>query len=319
MGEGSDEEFLQDLLSSHRQPSRRKDNDEEEFLKDLLSSFRHSSRSHPITSHINRYLLPNQMPQGLGPKADKRTVVASTHGEKTITENRRQSTDSKEPKTKQQRTGDEQLMTLMTPTLTTKSQPTISGRTNVARQLDVPVPKGVLWDVCSFNSCLTVKTVVELVKQRIQIRLAQFKPACFKIGIASDPESRFHDGYINEGYAFMEVLWCSTPANCVAVETDSVDLFIGTVGCHNATRGSGGVDATREDYQQHVYVVFSPISFLIKFRLERVRGLLARVQRTGLPMFSRLTGRIELTEAAPAQPGTAIKGLYPHTCQARPA
>ena len=154
-----------------------------------------------------------------------------------------------------------------------KERTDISGRTNVARQLDVPVPMGVLWDVCSFNACLTVKTVVELVKQRIQFRLAQFKPACFKIGIASDPESRFHDGYINEGYAFMEVLWCSTPANCVAVETDSVDLFIGAMGCHNATRGGGGVDATRKDYQQHVYVVFSPISFLINFRLERVRGL----------------------------------------------
>ena len=189
MGEDSDEEFLQDLLSSHRQPSRRKDNDEEEFLKDLLSSYRHSSRSHPITSHINSYLLTNQMPQRRQPKADKRTAVASTDGEKTITENPRQSTDSKEPKTKQQRTGDEKPTTLMTPTPTTKSQPTISGRTNVARQLDVPVPKGVLWDVCSFNACLTVKTVVELVKQRIQIRLAQFKPACFKIGIASDPES----------------------------------------------------------------------------------------------------------------------------------
>ena len=63
MGEDSDEEFLQALLSSHRQPSRRKDNDEEEFLKDLLSSYRHSSRSHPITSHINSYLLTNQMPQ----------------------------------------------------------------------------------------------------------------------------------------------------------------------------------------------------------------------------------------------------------------
>ena len=214
MGEDSDEEFLQDLLSSHQHPSRRKDSDEE-FLK--------------------------------------------------------------EPKTKRGRTGDEKPTTPMTSTPTTKNQPTISGRTDVARQLDVPVPMGVLWDVCSFNACLTVKTVVELVKQRIQIRLAQFKPACFKIGIASDPESRFHDpesrfhgGYINEGYAFMEVLWRSTPANCVAVQTDSMDLFIGAVGCHNATRDGGGVDATRKDYQQHVYVVFSPISFLIIFRLERV-------------------------------------------------
>ena len=225
----------------------------------------------PVTSTAT--FSPIKCHNDCNPKLTKGLLLQAPTANKTITESPRQSTDSKEPKTKQQRTGDEKLMTLMTPTPTTKSQPTISGRTNVARQLDVPVPKGVLWDVCSFNTCHTVKTVVELVKQRIQIRLAQFKPACFKIGIASDPESRFHDGYINEGYAFMEVLWCSTPANCVAVETDSVDLFIGAMGCHNATRGGGGVDATRKDYQQHVYVVFSPISFLINFRLERARGL----------------------------------------------
>ena len=237
MGEDSDEEFLQALLSSHRQPSRREDSDEE-FLQDLLSSHRQPSRRKDSDEEF-----------------------------------------LKEPKTKQRRTGDEKPTTPMTPTPTTKNQPTISGRTDVARQLDVPVPMGVLWDVCSFNACLTVKTVVKLVKQRIQIRLAQFKPACFKIGIASDPICRFHDGYIKEGYAFMEVLWRSTPAKCVAVETDSVDLFIGTVGCHNATRGGGGVDATREDYQQHVYVVFSPISFLIKFRLERERERRERGKR----------------------------------------
>ena len=151
----------------HRQPSRRKDNDEEEFLKDLLSSHRHSSPCHPITSHIDSYLLTNQTTQRLQPKADERTAVASTDDEKTITGHRRRRTDSKEPKTKRQRTGDEKPTTLMTPTPTTKSQPTISGRTNVARQLDVPVPMGVLWDVCSFNACLTVKTVVKLVKQRV--------------------------------------------------------------------------------------------------------------------------------------------------------
>ena len=266
----SDEEFLQDLLS------RPNDNDEEEFLKELLSSHRHSSL-HPFTCRID--VLTNQTPQRLQPKADERTAVASTDDEKTITEHRRRRTDSKEPRTKRQRTGHEKPTTLMTPTPTTESQPTISGRTTVARQLD-PVPMGVLWDVCSFNASLTVKAVVELVKQRIRIRLAQFKPACFKIGIASDPEGRFHDpesrfhgGYINEGYAFMEVLWRSTPAKCVAVETDSVDLFIGAVGCHNATRGGGGVNAMRKDYHQHVYVVFSPISFMINFRLERARGL----------------------------------------------
>ena len=86
MGEDSDEEFLQDLLSSHRQPSRRKDNDEEEFLKELLSSHRHSSPCHPITSHIDSYLLTNQTPQRLQPKADERIAVASADDEKTVTE-----------------------------------------------------------------------------------------------------------------------------------------------------------------------------------------------------------------------------------------
>ena len=109
-------------------------------------------------------------------------------------------------------------------------------------------------------------------KRRVEIRLAQFRPACFKIGIASDPEIRFHhrDGYVSEGYAFMEVLWRSTPANCVAVETISVDSYIGEAGCQNETRGGGGVNAKRDDYWQHVYVAFKPISFLDKFRSERV-------------------------------------------------
>ena len=260
MGEDSDEEFLQALLSNHQQPSRCEDSDEE-FLQDLLSSHRQPSRCEDSDEEFLQDLLSSHRHPSRRKDSDEEFL--------------------KEPKTKRGRTGDEKPTTPMTSTPTTKNQPTISGRTDVARQLDVPVPMGVLWDVCSFNAWLTVKTVVKLVKQRIQIRLVQFKPACFKIGIASDPICRFHDGYVKEGYAFMEVLWRSTPAKCVAVETDSVDLFIGTVGCHNATRGGGGVDATREDYQQHVYVVFSPISFLVKFRLERVRSLAATVQRTG--------------------------------------
>ena len=68
----------------------------------------------------------------------------------------------------------------------------------------------------------------------------------------------------------MEVMWRSTPANCVAVETDSVDFFMGKDSCHNLTRGGGGVNAKRDDYQQRVYVAFAPISFLAKFRSERV-------------------------------------------------
>ena len=32
----------------------------------------------------------------------------------------------------------------------------------------------------------------------------------------------------------------------------------------------GGVNAKRDDYWQHVYVAFKPISFLDKFRSERV-------------------------------------------------
>ena len=68
----------------------------------------------------------------------------------------------------------------------------------------------------------------------------------------------------------MEVLWRSTPASCVAVETSSVDFYIGEAGCQNETCGGGGVNAKRDDYWQHVYVAFKPISFLDKFRSERV-------------------------------------------------
>ena len=68
----------------------------------------------------------------------------------------------------------------------------------------------------------------------------------------------------------MDVVWRSTPANCVLVETISVDYYIRQLGCQNETRGGGGVNATRDDYWQHVYVAFKPISLLDKFRSERV-------------------------------------------------
>ena len=144
----------------------------------------------------------------------------------------------------------------------------------------VLVPTGVLWCFCSFDACLTVETVVQRVKECVGIRLAEFKPAGFKIGIASDPVIRFHHragGYRSEGYDFMDVVWRSTPANCVLVETISVDYYIGQLGCQNETRGGGGVYATREDYWQHVYVAFAPISFLDKFRRERVSRAPLRV------------------------------------------
>ena len=157
-------------------------------------------------------------------------------------------------------------------TSATKNHPTMSERADAAPQLPgVPVPIGVLWCFCSFDACLAVETVVQFVKRRVEIRLAQIRPACFKIGIASDPEIRFHhrDGYVSEGYAFMEVLWRSTPANCVAVETISVGSYIGEAGCQIETRGGGGVNAKRDDYWQHVYVAFAPISSLAEFRSER--------------------------------------------------
>ena len=82
----------------------------------------------------------------------------------------------------------------------------------------------------------------------------------------------------------MEVLWRSTPANCVAVETISVDSYIDEASCQNLTRGGGGVNAKRDDCQQHVYVAFAPISFLAKFRSERVSREPLRVGGTDAPV-----------------------------------
>ena len=106
-----------------------------------------------------------------------------------------------------------------------------------------------------------METVVQCVNMRVGNRLSQLRSDCFKIGIASDPEIRFHHraGYVSEGCAPMEVLWRSTPANCVAVEAISADSYIGQLGCQNETRGGGGVNAKRWDYWQHVYVAFAPI------------------------------------------------------------
>ena len=163
-------------------------------------------------------------------------------------------------------------------TPSTKKRPTMTGRAVAIRQLPgARVPTGVSWRFCSFDERLAVETVVQRVKRCVETRLAEFKPAGFKIGIASDPEIRFHHGYASEGYASMEVLWRSTPANCVPVETISVDSYIDEAGCQNLTRGGGGVNAKRDDYQQHVYVAFAPISFLAKFRSERVSRAPLRV------------------------------------------
>ena len=52
---------------------------------------------------------------------------------------------------------------------------------------------------------------------------------------------------------------------------------IGELGCQNETRGGGGVNAKRDDYQQHVYVAFTPISFLARFCSERVSRAPLRV------------------------------------------
>ena len=149
----------------------------------------------------------------------------------------------------------------------------MSGRAVATPQLpSARVPTGVLWRFYSFDERLAVETVVQRVKRRVKIMISQFRPDCFKIGVASDPEIRFHHraGYISEGYASMEVLWRSTPANCVAVETISVDYYIDEVGCQNLTSGGGGVNAKRDDYWQHVYVAFKPISLLDNFRSQRV-------------------------------------------------
>ena len=169
-------------------------------------------------------------------------------------------------------------------TPSTKNRPTMSGRTGAAPQLPgVPVANGVLWGFFLCDACLAVETVVQRVKRCVETRLAEFKPAGFQIGIASDPVIRFHHragGYRSEGYASMDVVWRSTLANCVLVETISVDYYIGQLGCQNETRGGGGVNATRDDYWQHVYVAFAPISFLDKFRRARVSRAPLRVGGT---------------------------------------
>ena len=173
-------------------------------------------------------------------------------------------------------------------TPSTTKRPTMSenDRAVAAPQLaGVRVPIGDLWCVCSRDARLAVETVVLHVQRRVEIRLAQGKPDCFKINITSDPEVRFHHrfGYISEGHAFMEVLWRSTPANCVAVETICVDYYIDVAGCRNLTRGGGGSNAQRHGSQQHMYAVFAPISFLAKFRRERVSRALLRVGGTDAP------------------------------------
>ena len=209
-------EFLGDLFKSHRQlmaRRQRSDDEAQQFLEELLSSFSSSHRQ------PKRRITDDEDP--IAKRLAESTTVASSREEATPVASSHEEAS----------------------TPSTKNHPTMSERADAAPQLPgVPVPIGVLWCFCSFDACLAVETVVQFVKKRVEIRLAQFRPACFKIGIASDPEIRFHhrDGYVSEGYAFMEVLWRSTPANCVAVETISVDSYIGEAGCQNETRGGGG-------------------------------------------------------------------------------
>ena len=136
-------------------------------------------------------------------------------------------------------------------TPSTKKRPTMSGRAVATPQLPgARVPTGVLWRFCSFDERLAVETVVQRANRCGEIRLAEFKPVGFKIGIASD----------------------------------SADSYIGQLGCQNETRGGGGVNATRDDYWQRVYVAFAPISFLDKFRRERVSRAPLRVGGTDAPV-----------------------------------
>ena len=238
-------ECLRYLFKSHRQlmaRRQRSDDEAQQFLELLLSSFSSSHRQ------PKRRITDDEDP--IAKRLAESTTVASSREEATPVASSHEEAS----------------------TPSTKNHPTMSERADAAPQLPgVPVPIGVLWCFCSFDACLAVETVVQFVKRRVEIRLAQFRPTCFQIGIASDPEIRFHHraGYVSEGYASMEVLWRSTPANCVAVETISVDSYIGEAGCQNLTRGGGGVNVKRDDYQQHVYVAFAPISFLAKFRSER--------------------------------------------------
>ena len=82
----------------------------------------------------------------------------------------------------------------------------------------------------------------------------------------------------------MEVLCRSTPASCVAVELISVDSYMDEAGCQNLTRHGGDVHAKRDDDQQHVYMAFTPISFLARFRSERVSRAPLRVGGTDAPV-----------------------------------
>ena len=175
-------EFSGDLFKSHRQlVARRQRSDDEalQFLEDMFCSFSSSHRQPERRITDDKDPIAKRLAESttVASSREEATPVASSHEEAS--------------------------------TPSTKNHPTISERADAAPQLPgVPVPIGVLWCFCSFDACLAVETVVQFVKRRVEIRLAQFKPACFKIGIASDPEIRFHhrDGYVSEGYAFMEVL-----------------------------------------------------------------------------------------------------------------
>ena len=70
----------------------------------------------------------------------------------------------------------------------------------------------------------------------------------------------------------------------ISIDSDSVGSYIGQLRCQNETRGGGGVNATRDDDWQHVYVAFAPISLFDKCRRDRVSHAPLRVGGTDAPV-----------------------------------
>ena len=215
-------EFLGDLFKSHRHlmaRRQRSDDEAQQFLEELLSSFSSSHRQ------PKRQITDDEDP--IAKRLAESTAVASSREEATTVASSHE--EGSTPSTKKRRPPQDARVRFEDGA----PAAAVGAMADAAPQLPgVRVPTGVLWGFCSFDAHLAVETVVQRVQLRVEIRLAQFKPTCFKIGIASDPEMRFHHraGCVSEGYTSMEVLWRSTPANCVAVETISVDSYIDEAG-----------------------------------------------------------------------------------------
>ena len=147
-------EFLGDLFQSHRQlmaRRQRSDDEAQQFLEELRSSFSSSHRQ------PKRRITDDEDP--IAKRLAESTTVASSREEATPVASSHEEAS----------------------TPSTKNHPTMSERADAAPQLPgVPVPIGVLWCFCSFDACLAVETVVQFVKRRVEIRPAQFRPACFQ-------------------------------------------------------------------------------------------------------------------------------------------